>query len=103
MWSILEKGSARTKGWSTLPRVDCTFMTSLEETSSDSDSSSVMDAAQASVPRGDLPRMVLASGHGMGDVASHPLNRSDGAKDPGVAPILGDIYRAFPAFESGWE
>src|SRR3981189_419320 len=36
--------------------------------------------------------MVLASGHGMGDVASHPLNRSDGAKDPGVARVLGNIY-----------
>ena len=56
MWSIWEKASARTKGWSTLVRVDCTFITALEETSSDSDSSSVMDAAQASVPAWRSPR-----------------------------------------------
>src|SRR5438045_9512196 len=47
---------SRTKGWSTLLRVDCTFITALEETSLDSDSSSVMDAAQASVPAWRSPR-----------------------------------------------
>src|SRR5205814_9920436 len=56
MWSVLEMARARTKGWSTLLRVDCTFITALEETSLDSDSSSVMDAAQASVPAWRSPR-----------------------------------------------
>jgi len=50
-----------------LPRVDCTFIMSLEETSSDSDSSNVMDAAASERARVEIsPRMVLASGHGMG-------------------------------------
>ena len=44
--------------------------------------------------------MVLASGHGMGDVATHPLNRSDGAKNPGVAPILGNIYRGISSIRN---
>src|SRR5260370_4606867 len=56
MWSALEMPSGRTKGWSTLLRVDCTFITALEETSFDSDSSRVMDAAQASVPAWRSPR-----------------------------------------------
>src|SRR6267154_1666045 len=44
--------------------------------------------------------MVLASGHGMGDVASHPLNRSDGAKNPGVASILGNIHRGISSIRN---
>src|SRR5258708_34161844 len=56
MWSLLEIPKARTNGWSTLVRVDWTFMTAVEETSFDSDSSSVMEAAQASVPACKSPR-----------------------------------------------
>src|SRR2546427_334443 len=35
--------------------------------------------------------MVLARGHGMRDVASHPLNGRDGVQDPAIATVLGNI------------
>ncbi len=75
MWSELEMPRARTKGWSTLVRVDCTFITELEETSFDSDSSRVMDAAQASVPAWRSPRGWF-SPVGMACVMSHVIRRT---------------------------
>jgi len=36
-------------------------------------------------------RMVLARGHGVRDVASHPLNGRDGVQDPAIAAVFGNI------------
>src|SRR5260370_40938310 len=47
---------ARTKGWSTLLRMDCTFMVVLEPTSFVSDSLSVIAVLQARVPACRSPR-----------------------------------------------
>src|SRR6266436_7207089 len=56
MRSLLETPRARTNGWSTLLRVDCTFMVVLAPTSFVSDSLSIMDEVQASVPAWRSPR-----------------------------------------------
>src|SRR5258707_8538898 len=102
MWSILEKGSARTKGWSTLVRLDCTFITSLEETSSDSDSSRVMDAAQASVPAWRSPRGWFSPAD-MAWVMSQVIRWTGVmALRTQVLPPSSETYTgAFPAFEIG--
>src|SRR5438045_9156138 len=36
-------------------------------------------------------RMVLSRGHGMGDVAGHARNGSDGIQDPAVASVFGNV------------
>ena len=41
--------------------------------------------------------MVLTRGHGMRDVASHALYRSDGTKHPCVAAVLGNVDGRIPA------
>src|ERR1700757_364579 len=56
MWSLFEMARARTNGWSTLLRVDCTFILVLELTSMVSDSPSVMAEVQANVPAWRSPR-----------------------------------------------
>src|SRR5260370_41946859 len=56
MRSPLESLGARTDGWSTLLRVDCTFRVVLEPTSIVSASLSVMAVLQASVPAWRSPR-----------------------------------------------
>src|ERR1700747_1220223 len=102
MWSVLEKGSARTKGWSTLVRVACTFITALDATSSDSDSSSVTDAAQARVPAWRSPRGWF-SPTDMAWVISQVM-RGTGvmAFSTQVLPASSETYRgAFPVFEMG--
>src|SRR3982075_958214 len=102
MWSALEKASARTKGWSTLVRLDCTFIMALEETSSDSDSSRVMDAAQASVPACRSPRGWF-SPIDMAWVMSQVM-RGTGvmALRTQVLPASSETYRgAFPVREIG--
>src|SRR5437667_9981900 len=45
--------------------------------------------------------MVLASGHGMRDVASHPRNGSDGVQDPTVATVLGNIDGGIASARNG--
>src|SRR6266403_1828861 len=102
MWSALEKASARTKGWSTLARLDCTFMMALEETSSDSDSSRVTDAAQASVPAWRSPRGWF-SPMDMAWVMSQVMRWTGVmALRTQVLPASSETYNgAFPVFEIG--
>ena len=45
--------------------------------------------------------MVLASGHGMRDVASHPRNGSNGIQDPTVAPVLRNIDGGIASARNG--
>ncbi len=102
MWSLLEIPKARTNGWSTLVRVDWTFMTAVEETSFDSDSSSVMEAAQASVPACRSPRGWF-SPVGMAWVMSQVM-RGTGviALSTHVVPPSSEMYTgAFPLAENG--
>src|ERR1700730_14193991 len=102
MWSALEKARARTKGWSTLVRLDCTFITALDVTSSDSDSLSVTDAAQASVPACRSPRGWFSPTE-MAWVMSQVMRWTGVmAFRTHVLPASSETYRgAFPVFEIG--
>ena len=46
-------------------------------------------------------RMVLARGHGMRDVESHPLNGRDGVQDPTIATVLGNINGCIATARNG--
>src|SRR5438552_2694194 len=102
MWSVLEMARARTKGWSTLLRVDCTFITALEETSLVSDSSSVMDDAQASVPAWRSPRGWFSPAAMACVMSQVILGTGVMAFSTQLLPPSCETYRgALPVFENG--